>query len=96
MALLPELVLLAEGQSGHPGLQLRDGGHAVGVVRDEGLEPAAKLVLERMVVSSCQLEQLLGVNTLLDTGTYHPIIVVLLQLAARWRHTFILILVNTQ
>ena len=41
----PELVPLALAQPRHPGLELVDGGHAVLVVRDEGVEPAAELVL---------------------------------------------------
>ena len=41
----PELVPLALAQPRHPGLELVDGRHAVLVVRDEGVEPAAELVL---------------------------------------------------
>merc|ERR1719384_2567279 len=40
----PELVPLALAQPRHPGLELVDGRHAVLVVRDEGVEPAAELV----------------------------------------------------
>ena len=40
-----ELVPLALAQPRHPRLQLVDGRHAVVVVRDEGVEPAAELVL---------------------------------------------------
>ena len=39
-----ELVPLALAQAGHPRLQLVDGRHAVLVVRDEGVEPAAEFV----------------------------------------------------
>ena len=41
----PELVPLALAQPRHPGLELVDGRHAVLVVRDEGVKPAAELVL---------------------------------------------------
>ena len=41
----PELVPLALAQAGHAGLQLVDGGLAVLVVRDQGVEPSSELVL---------------------------------------------------
>ena len=41
----PELVPLALAETGHPCLQLVDGGHAVVIVRDQSVKPASKLVL---------------------------------------------------
>ena len=41
----PELVPLALAQTGNPGLQLVDGARAVVVVRHQGVEPTAELVL---------------------------------------------------
>lgn len=40
-----ELVPLALAQSRHPSLQVLDGGDAVRIVRNQGVKPAAELVL---------------------------------------------------
>ena len=40
----PELVPLALAKPRHPRLQLVDGGHAIVVVRDQGVKPTSELV----------------------------------------------------